>query len=66
MKFTISRDVNGLKVVKVSGEGFKTFSIQTNQNLPNTHQGNIPDIPEIIKWVKTFDTLYQKKALKSL
>ncbi len=37
LKFNLSRDTNGNKVVKVTSKGQRGFSIQTLGNLPQTH-----------------------------
>lgn len=38
LNFTFSRDTNGNKTIKIKGNGiYKGFSIQTNGNLPLTH-----------------------------
>ena len=68
MNARIARDKNGNKIVKLSfpsfyGKSAKGFSIQTNQNLPITHRTNIPNVNEIMGYVKIYGTLRQKKIM---
>ena len=37
IKLTFAMDVNGNKIVKVTRKGLHGFSVQTNHNLPETH-----------------------------
>ena len=37
IKLKFGMDVNGNKIVKVTRKGLQGFSIQTNHNLPETH-----------------------------
>jgi hypothetical protein len=60
VRYKIGTDKNGNKVVKISSPDFQGFSIQTNGNLPKTHRSNVPDVIEIIEWIKVNGTLRQK------
>ncbi len=68
-KGIIKRDRNGNKVVSISGNGFKTFSIQTNGRLPECHRLDIGEEIiagidrcwyEIMKDIKKYGTERQK------
>ena len=71
----ISRDKNGNKIVKVSAPNKRTFSIQTNGNLPYCHQLGFGDIlkssektsqhglRQIASYVFEFGTDNQREAL---
>ena len=62
MKFTIARDGNGNKILQVKPESGRGFSIQTNGNLPATHQNGITDqtLEEVKQWVKAYGMKNQK------
>lgn len=65
MNMKMGRDLNGNKIVTVSfpGKGIKGFSIQTNGNLPETHDTNTPVIKEIVDHVTKFGTKRQKQIV---
>ena len=67
MKFTITKDKNGNKTLQVKPDVGRGFSIQTNGNLPLTHQNGInPEtLGEVKQWVEAWGTKNQK-ALVSL
>lgn len=64
-QFTLSRDRNGNKTVKVKAGNARAFSIQTNGNLPNTHQhGIVPTTEtEVRYYVRSCGTKNQRRAL---
>jgi hypothetical protein len=60
MKIQIKIDDNGNKIAKVTN-GRNSFSIQTNGNLPETHNGNLAMVKEEIKnYVSQYGTERQK------
>ena len=61
MNYKMDRDINGNKIVKISLQGFRGFSIQTNGNLPKTHKDHYPDKSEISGWVREYGTERQKE-----
>ena len=62
MNFKLSLDKNGNKICKVSGDGFRAFSIQTLGNLSQTHRDGITPqtYGEVSNYVKQFGTELQK------
>ena len=58
----ISRDTNGNKIVKIIVPWGKSFSIQTDGNLPFTHRTNEPCYKEIVQYVQDYGTNYQKSV----
>jgi len=67
MKLTMGQDRNGLKIVTVCGGlAGRGFSIQTNQNLPETHMTGVPDEREIINWVEIYGTPRQRTIIAKL
>jgi hypothetical protein len=64
-QFTISRDRNGNKTVKVKAGAFRTFTIQTLGNLPATHRLGVGDHTrgEVSQFVASFGTDNQRRAL---
>lgn len=60
--FEMSRDMNGNKTVKIVVPWGKSFSIQTNGNLPRTHRTNEPCYSEIKNHVEDYGTNYQKSV----
>ena len=68
LKFKFGMDVNGNKIVKVSGKGIRGFSIQTNGNLPMTHsmsKDNM-DIHIIHDELRAFCTIYGTKRQREI
>lgn len=65
MKATISRDVNGNSIVRLTFNNARGFSIQTNGNLPETHRTRKPDFAEIRAYVGKYGTHYQKSLIAS-
>ncbi len=63
--FTISRDRNGNKTVKIKAGSTRAFSIQTLGNLPETHRRGVCNETqgEVSAWVRKFGTASQKSAL---
>lgn len=61
-QYKISRDKNGNKIVKVSRPGLRSFSIQTNGNLPKTHRDGVGEwtAGEVGEYVQSFGTEKQK------
>ena len=69
----ISRDVNGNKILKVSGtdlgnKAIRGFSVQTLDNLPQTHKNDLSCLPtvkaELIAYVAEYGSDSQKNKLK--
>ena len=62
MKFTIAKDKNGNKTLQVKPNVGRGFSIQTNGNLPLTHQNGINSetLGEVKQWVEAWGTKNQK------
>ena len=50
IKLSIGRDVNGNKVLKIRRIGCRGFSIQTNGNLPKSHNISITDLSKNLLW----------------
>lgn len=70
----ISRDVNGNKIVKVSGKdlgdkSLRGFSVQTLGNLPHTHKNDLSCIKttqaEIFNFIEQYGTERQKALLQT-
>ena len=61
-QYKISKDKNGNKTVKISRKGSRGFSIQTNGNLPKTHQDGVGawTHDEIAAYVINYGTKAQK------
>ena len=69
----ISRDINGNKIVKITGDDLKTwrntaprgFSIQTLGNLPLTHKNGVyfETENEIFNYINQFGTVKQKQLI---
>jgi hypothetical protein len=64
IQYKLAMNKNGLKIVKITGKDFTGFSIQTNQNLPLTHNNNKPVVPEIIEYIKKHGTTRQQVIFK--
>lgn len=64
-RIALGYDANGNKRVKVQVPGFRSFSVQTNGNLPETHRkGLCPTTAlEVKNWIKQFGTEKQKEAV---
>ena len=64
----VAKDINGNKVLKINGFGFRGFSIQTLWNLPYTHKNGLHCIKttktEVFEYVANHGTKYQKQALQ--
>ena len=60
--FSISKDVNGNKTVKIKAEPHKAFSIQTNGNLPETHHNGVCEATykEVYSYISKYGTDNQK------
>jgi len=70
IEYKLGRDVNGNKTLKVKVGTAKAFSIQTCQNLPNTHRCIDEDdinysqtSNEVHAYIKMFGTPRQKELL---
>lgn len=65
LNFTLDRDGNGNKVLKVKPAKGKAFSIQTNGNLPNTHSNGVTGHTrdEVLKYVADHGTVNQCKIV---
>ncbi|MCK9369215.1 hypothetical protein M0R04_04690 [Candidatus Dojkabacteria bacterium] len=65
MNMQMSIDINGNKIVKITfpGKGIKGFSIQTNGNLPLTHDTNVPNFNEILNYTLKFGTKREKQII---
>ena len=68
--FKLGRDVNGNKIIKVKVGTARAFNIQTNGNLPKTHQAlDDDDINyaqtqnEVHAYIKQYGTKRQKEIL---
>ena len=75
--FDTKMDTNGNRVLTIAKRGFKAFSVQTLQNLPEVHRnyletGKIPVfeneqiLRELLQYVKEFGTDNQKRILELL
>ena len=64
-EYTIGRDTNGNKVVRVKTSGRRGFSIQTNGNLPQTHRDGVTveTDAEVCAYVAAHGTARQKRIL---
>ena len=66
IKLKFARDVNGNRIVKVTRKGLRGFSIQTNGNLPKTHnmvKGNM-DVKIVLNELRDFcRTAHQQNLL---
>jgi len=56
-------DVNGNRIVVISVPRSRGFSIQTNGNLPNTHNSLGIDEAEVVDYVMKYGTHRQKEVL---
>lgn len=63
--YTIDRDRNGNKVCRVKNGRSRAFSIQTNGNLPETHNRGVcaATLYEVPDYVNAYGTPAQKAAL---
>lgn len=63
--YTIGRDVNGNRIVKVRPNGWRGFSIQTNGQLHKTHAQGVGDWTpgEVAAYVREVGTPRQRAAL---
>lgn len=63
--YTIGRDKNGNKVVRVKISGRRGFSIQTNGNLPRTHRDGVTlaTDAEVCAYVRRHGSERQKRIL---
>lgn len=63
--FKVTRDRNGNRVVKVYGEGFRGFLIQSNGNLPKTHRDGLGPWTEgeVRTYVRSYGTDHQRDAI---
>ena len=61
--YTIDRDRNGNRIVRVTVPGARPFTIQTNGNLPQTHRHGIcpATAVEVAQWVKDYGTARQQR-----
>ena len=71
MKIKKAKDANGLTVAKVTVQGKRGFSIQTNGNLPEIHREFVwegksfsNNEREIRDWVREHGTDNQKETVK--
>jgi hypothetical protein len=66
--FSITRDINGNKRLRVSVPGHRAFSIQTNGNLPTTHRDGVcpATVDEVAGYVASYGTDSQKAAWRAL
>lgn len=64
-QYTISRDLNGNRIVRVRPAKGRGFSIQTNGNLPETDRNGVcAETPrEVADYVKNYGTARQRAAL---
>ena len=62
MKFKVSQDKNGNKILQVKPGNGRGFSIQTNGNLPDTHRNGVNEhtSEEVKQWVEAYGTKSQK------
>ncbi len=63
-EYKMSRDTNGNKTVIVKPKVGRAFSVQTNDNLPKTHNEGIPNKEEVLEWVSIYGTLRQKALVE--
>ena len=63
--YKIGTDRNGKRIVKVQFQGERGFSIQTNQNLPDTHRNGVTYITdnEVSDYVKHYGTKRQREMM---
>lgn len=63
--YTIDRDRNGNRIVRVTVPGYRVFTIQTLANLPQTHRRGIcsETAGEVAEWVELYGTVRQKTVL---
>lgn len=63
--YTMSRDVNGNRTLRVKPKSSRAFTIETNGNLPETHrQGVCEATPsEVSAYVRQFGTERQRQLL---
>lgn len=63
IKYKMGKDSNGNSIVTISKPGSreKGFSIQTNGNLPITHETREPQHIEISNYIEQYGTEYQKR-----
>ena len=63
--YTIDRDRNGNRIVRVTVPDYRPFTIQTNGNLPLTHRHGIcpATAGEVNAYVRQFGTVRQRELL---
>lgn len=63
--YTIDRDRNGNRIVRVTVPGNRPFTIQTNGNLPQTHRDGIcpATAGEVNAYVRELGTVRQRELL---
>ncbi len=63
--YTIGRDRNGNRTVRVKLKSSRAFSIQTNGNLPATHRQGVCSATqgEVSGYVRQFGTARQRQLL---
>jgi hypothetical protein len=63
--YTIDRDRNGHRIVRVTVPGYRPFTIQTNGDLPQTHRRGIcsETAGEVAQWVHEYGTERQRMLL---
>ncbi len=67
IKFKLGRDDSGNKLVKITRKNYRGFSIQTNGNLPLTHNSEIVirniTLKEVQAHITEFGTPQQKSLM---
>ncbi len=67
IKFKKGRDINGNALIKVTREGFRGFSIQSNGNLPMSYRNDVIahniTMNEVQTYVEQFGTPQQKSLM---
>ncbi len=67
IKFKKGRDVNGNALIKISRDGFRGFSIQSNGNLPMSYRNDVIahniTLNEVQTYVEQFGTPQQKSLM---
>lgn len=64
--YSIDRDRNGNRIVRVTVPGNRPFTIQTNGNLPMTHRhGILPTTTaaEVSQYIRQFGTARERELL---
>jgi hypothetical protein len=64
--YTLGRDINGNKTLRVSVPGARAFTIQTNGNLPKTHRDGVSPSytpSEVSAYVRAYGTAKQRDLL---